>query len=142
MIAVDTNVLVYAHRGESPLHDVARDRLQALTEGNEPWGIPIVAAWGFVRLVTQPVFNPPTAMTVALAALHGLLANPSARVLMPGGRHWSLLREIVVDSQVRGAMTSDAVLVAICREHGIDTILTNDRDFRRFSGIRIEPLAG
>lgn len=110
--------------------------------GAEPWGIPIVAAWGFARVVTQPVFSPPTSMTAAMAALDGLLASPSARVLMPGARHWSLLRDIVPRGQVRGAVMSDAVLVAICREHGVDTILTNDRDFRRFSAIRVEPLAG
>jgi len=142
VIAVDTNVLVYAHRGESPFHDVARARLKSLAEGDTPWGIPIVAAWGFARVVTQPIFNPATAMSTAIAAIDGLLTSASARVLTPGARHWSLLREIILSSQVRGAVTTDAVLVAICREHGVDTLLTNDRDFRRFSGIRVEPLAG
>lgn len=140
MIAVDTNVLIYAHRAEMPLHAVARERLTALAEGDAPWGIPIVAAWGFARAVTQPFFTPPTAMVMAIGALDGLLSGVSARVLMPGVRHWSLLCEIIRSSQVRGAMMTDAVIVALCREHGVDTILTNDRDFRRFSGIRVEPL--
>ncbi|MDQ3456714.1 MAG: PIN domain-containing protein [Actinomycetota bacterium] len=81
-------------------------------------------------------------MGTAITALDGLLTSASACVLMPGARHWVLLAEIIRASQVRGAVTNDAVLVAICREHGVDTLLTNDRDFRRFSGIRVELLTG
>ena len=36
---------------------------------------------------------------------------------------------------------TDAVIVALCREHGVDTILSNDRDFHHFSDIRVERLA-
>lgn len=142
MIAVDTNILIYANRSESPLHGAARDRLAGLAEGLTPWGLPIAAAWGFVRVITQRAFQPPTPMSQAMDALAALVSGPSVRVLNPGPRHWSLLSEIARGNQVRGAMMTDAVIVALCREHGVDTILTNDRDFRRFSGIRVEPLTG
>lgn len=141
MIAVDTSVLIYANRSDSPFHRVARSRLAALAEGPAPWGLPVAAAWGFARVVTQRAFDPPTTVSQAMDALAALTSSPSVRILNPGRRHWSLLTEIVQENQVRGALMTDAVIVALCREHGVDTILTNDRDFRRFSGIRVEILA-
>ncbi len=137
MIAVDTNVLIYANRAELPLHSVARTRLTELAEGAVPWALPIVAAWGFVRIVTQPIFDPPTPMGQAVEFIDNLLDSPTVRVLGPGSRHWQLLRTIFEDGQVRGGLVTDAVIVASCREHGVDTVLSNDRDFQRFSDVKI-----
>lgn len=140
MIAVDTNVLIYANRAELPLHSVARTRLAELAEGTVPWALPIVAAWGFVRIVTQPIFDPPTPMGQAVELIDNLLRSPTIRVLRPGARHWELLRAIFDDGQVRGGLVTDAVIVALCREHGVDTVLSNDLDFQRFADIKIARL--
>lgn len=142
MIAVDTNVLVYAHRSESPLHDVARRRLDALAASPEPWGLPIVCVWGFLRLVTQQIFDPPTPHKQALDSLDRLLGSPSVQVLSPGARHQVLLRQVVLEAAARGRLVTDAVIVALCREHGVDTVLSDDRDFLRFPWVRLEVLAG
>src|SRR5688572_3603933 len=53
MIAVDTNVLVYAHRPESPLHSRALDRLEGLSGGQNPWGIPIHCLVEFAAVVSS-----------------------------------------------------------------------------------------
>jgi toxin-antitoxin system PIN domain toxin len=140
VIAVDTNVLIHANRAELDLHHLARRRLAALAEGDEPWGIPIVAVWGFVRIVTQTIFDPPTPRAQALEFADNLLASPSARLLGPGRRHWRLLQDTLEVAQVRGGMVTDAVIVALCREHGADTVLSNDRDFRRFPQVTWQPL--
>lgn len=140
MIAVDTNVLIYANRAELPLHEVARDRLAGLAEGPVPWGLPVVSAWGFVRIVTQPIFDPPTPIGQAIEFVDNMLASPTVQLLGPGRRHWPLLRTILGDSQVRGGLVTDAVIVALCREHGVDTILSNDRDFLRFPDIKVARL--
>jgi hypothetical protein len=140
MIAVDTNVLVYANRSELPLHDAARARLTALAEGAAPWGLPVVAGWGFIRIVSQPIFDPPTPTAQAVEFIDRILASPSLRVLNPGPRHWELLRAVLDDGQARGGLVTDAVIVALCREHGIDTVLSNDRDFHRFPGITVQAL--
>ncbi len=142
MIAVDTNVLVYANRAGAPLQAAAQARLAELAEGDEPWGLPVACLWGFVRVVTQPVFDPPTPLDQALDVVDRLLASPSVRVLAPGARHRSLLRQIAIEARAAGRVFTDAVIVALCKEHGVDTILTNDRDFRRFSGIRVKLLTG
>lgn len=69
-----------------------------------------------------------------------LVASPSARVLSPGPRHWSLLSATMLDARAGGRLLTDAVIVSLCREHGVDTVLSNDRDFQRFPQIRWEPL--
>lgn len=140
MIAVDTNVLVYANRAELPLHDVARARLTELAEGTAPWGLPVVAAWGFVRIVTQPIFDPPTSTDQAVDFVDRLLASPTVRVLGPGPRHWEQLKAVLDRAQVRGGLVIDAVIVALCREYGVQELLSNDRDFHRFPGVKLLPL--
>lgn len=141
MIAVDTNALIYANRAELPLHTVARTRLAELAEGAVPWGLPVVAAWGFARIVTQPIFDPPTSISQAVEFVDQLLASPTVCVLSPGPRHWELLRKILDEGQVRGGLVTDAVIVALCREHGVDTVLSNDRDFDRFPDVRVTRLS-
>lgn len=140
MIAVDTNVLVYANRAELPLHHVARARLTELAEGAAQWGLPVVAAWGFVRIVTQPIFDPPTPTDQAVDFIDRLLASPTVRVLGPGPRHWEQLKAVLDQAQVRGGLVTDAVIVALCREYGVEALLSNDRDFHRFPGIIPMPL--
>jgi len=133
MIAVDANILVYANRAEFPLHTVARTRLTELAEGAVPWGLPVAAAWGFVRIVTQQIFDPPTPIGQTVGFIDHLLGSPtvrpfSARVRGIGncsGRSSTKVR-------VRGGLATGAVIVALCREHGVDTVLSNDRDFDRF----------
>lgn len=138
--AVDTNVLIHANRSEPALHDIARERLVGLAESAEAWARPVVAVWGFVRIVTQALFDPPTPMRQALDMVDGLMASPAVRLLSPGPRHWELLSATIEANQVHGGMVTDAAFVALCREHGVDTVLSNDRDFDRFSSITWEPL--
>ena len=141
MIAVDTNILVYAHRAESPLHEGALEALTALAEGDEPWGIPVQVVGEFLRVVTHPrIFTPPSSTSDARAVIDALLASPSGRLLAPGERHWHLLQAAVEDSAATGNLVLDAQIVATCREHGCSRILTNDRDFRRFAAITVVSL--
>lgn len=141
MIAVDTNILVYAHREEFAEHPLALTRLRALAEGDEAWAVPVFVLGEFLRVVTHPrILRPPSPLDQAVAAVRGLLESPSLRVLRPGGRYWRLLEEAIVDARAVGNLVVDAEIVAVCREHGATTILTEDRDFRRFRGITVAPL--
>ena len=137
MIAVDTNVLVYAHREESPLHEPALARLRLLAEGGSPWGLPIFCIGEFVRVVTHPrVFHPPTDLETALAFLDQVLNSPSARLLAPGATFPVRFAEACRAGGVQGNLAYDAQLVAVCREHGVVEILTEDRDLGRFGDPR------
>jgi predicted nucleic acid-binding protein len=44
---------------------------------------------------------------------------------------------VLAESGVSGNLIHDAHIVALCREHGVDQIVTGDGDFRRFREIEI-----
>lgn len=95
----------------------------------------------FVRLVTHPVlFEYPSSLEDALAALRGLLASRRARLLRPGRRYWSILQDVVIDGHATGNHMLDAQIAAVCIERGVDTILTEDRDFHRFRRLAVRRL--
>ena len=138
MIAVDTNVLVHAHRSGLSGHAAALEWLRYLAEGPLPWSIPVFCLGEFVRVTTHPrVLDPPTTLDEALSALRSLLASPTLRVLSPGPRWPELFEEALRDGDARGNLAFDAQIVATCLEHGASRLLTRDRDFSRFSGIEI-----
>lgn len=141
MIAVDTNVLVYAHREESKRHADARERLEELATGSAQWGLPVYCIHEFVRIVTHPrVLRPPTELEDALGAIDELLESPTLMILKPGDRWWSLFRRLVSEGATGGNLVFDAAIAAVCQERGARTILTEDRDFSRFSSPVAEPL--
>lgn len=143
MIAVDTNVLVYAHRAELPLHQPALDRLRALAEGTGPWAVPIFCLGEMIRVVTHPrLFRPPSKLELALEFLAQVVGSPSARLLLPGPTFPALLADACRDGAVIGNLAFDAQIAAVCREHGVREILTEDRDFARFASpavVRLTP---
>jgi toxin-antitoxin system PIN domain toxin len=135
VIAVDTNVLVYAHREELPQHRRARTRLIELAEGPARWAIPVFCLGEFLRVVTHPrLFDPPFEITEACDALDRVLTSPSLTVLTPGVRFWPLLSRATNDGHAIGNLAFDAQIVALCREAGVSALLTEDRDFDRFPG--------
>ena len=143
MIAVDTNILVYAHRAEMPQHRAAERRLRELATGAAAWALPVFCLGEFVRVVTHPkVFQPASTIDQALGAMAALLESESLRVLMPGERYPLLLAETVRGGRATGNLVFDAQIAAVCREHGATRVLTFDRDSARFPGIRLLPLDG
>ena len=138
MIAVDTNLLVYAHREDSPWHEAAYARLAELAEARAPWAIPWPCIYEFLRLVMHPrVYHPPLPSQVALQDLKAILASPSLVLLSETAVHATILDEVVKQSGVAGDLMHDAHIVALCREHGASELLTGDRDFTRFTGLKI-----
>jgi toxin-antitoxin system PIN domain toxin len=141
MIAVDTNVLVYAHRQEFPQHDAAVTALRDLAEGPAVWGLPVFVLAEFLRVTThRQVLEPPGDERESVAALDRLLESPSVRVLSPGERYWDLLSAAVTGGGVRGNLVHDAAIAAVCREWGATEVLTEDREFSRFPGITVRRL--
>ena len=141
MIAVDTNVLIYAHRGETAWHEAARTRLVTLAEGPVRWGLPVFCVTEFMRVVTHGrVFNPPSSVSQAAMFIENLLAAPTCELVRPGAEFLDLLMEIARQSDARGNLMFDAQIAALWLEYGIDTVLTNDRDFGRFDSLQVQSL--
>jgi len=141
LIAVDTNILVYAFQRGFPLHERAKARLTELAEGGLPWALPLFSVGEFLRVTTHPrICSPPASVDEAVAAIDALLASPTLHLLVPGERYWSLLRGAVVEARARGNLVFDAQIAALCREHGVSELVTEDRDFARFEGLRVVAL--
>lgn len=138
MRAIDTNVLVYAEITSSPQHSIARDLLKQLTEGPRQWAIPWPCAYEFLRVVTHPrVYHPALSVDVAMEELKTILASPSLLLLSETAAHAAVLEDVIRRSGAKGSLIHDAHIVALCLEHGVSELLTADRDFARFSGLKI-----
>ena len=136
MIAVDTNVLVYAHREELAKHEPAKRRLTELAEGAERWAIPVFCLGEFIRVITHPrLFDPPYTAEESRTALRRVLDSPSLRVLYPRHGFARLLTRAVVEADAIGNLVFDAQIVALCRQAGVSRLMTEDRDFDRFGGL-------
>ena len=136
MIAVDTNILVYAHREDAPWHEAAYVRVAELAEGRAPWAIPWPGLHEFLAIVTHPrIYAPPTPLAVALDQVDAWLESPRVVLLAEAGGYWSHLRTMLVGGRVTGPQVHDARVAALCRHHGVEQLWTADRDFGRFPGL-------
>jgi len=136
MIAVDTNLLVYAHRAESPFHERALASLSALINGRETWAIPWPCAHEFLAVVTnRRALRPPSPLEHALGQLGNWLDSPNVVLLQETARHWSVLAEVLRQSGALGGLVHDARIAALCVEHGVRELWTMDRDFARFPSL-------
>jgi len=136
VIAVDTNLLVYAHRVDSPWHERAQGVLRQLSEGNEAWAIPWPCVHEFLAIVTHPrIYEPPTPIGKALDQAEAWLESPSLMLLGESGSYWQRLKDVLGKGRIRGAQIHDGRVVALCQHHGVKELWSADRDFSRFRGI-------
>ena len=144
MIAVDTNVLVAAHREDAPGHAAALRALRELAESRASWAIPWPCLHEFFSVVTHPrVFAPPSTPEVGIAAVEALVALPQCRLLSETDDHARILSGLISAAPVRGPKVHDARIAAICLGHGVSELWTADRDFSYFPALRTRnPLVG
>lgn len=144
MIAVDTNLLVYAHREDAPWHDLAHARLTELAESRAPWAIPWPCLHEFLAIVTHPqIYAPPSPLATAVDQVEAWLESPSVALLAESEGYWSELRSALQEGRIAGPQVHDARVAALCRLHGVREPWTVDRDFGRFPGLTVRnPLVG
>lgn len=137
-IAVDTNVLVYAHNSSSSWHLPARSVIEKLANSPQPWAIPWPCIHEFLAITTNPkLFPKPDSMPAAAAAVEAWMESPALRLLGELRGHWAELSAILRVGQIRGGAVHDARIAALCREHGVTELWTADRDFSRIAGLRV-----
>ena len=142
MILLDANVLLYAYDARAEGHAKARQWLEDAFAERQPVRLAWVTVLAFLRITTNPrILANPLPASEAVANVNEWLAYPSVAILNPGERHWSILAKLMADAHVRGPLVADAHLAALAIEYGAQ-VCTADRDFTRFSGLRlINPLA-
>lgn len=139
MKAVDTNVLVYAHRSELSQHQTAHELIKELVDAGEPWAIPWPCVYEFLRVVTHPrVFQPPTPVWAAWESVLALITASGTVMLGPRRQHAETLAKLLRDPTLRGNDVFDAHIAALVIEHGVRALITGDRRFRRFDGVSVE----
>jgi toxin-antitoxin system PIN domain toxin len=143
LIAVDTNLLVYAHRTDSEWHRPAAARLRELAEGRSAWAIPWPCVHEFLAIATHPrIWDPPTPADQALDQVDAWLESPSLVLLAEGADHWTVLRAQIEAGRIVGPRVHDARIAALCLAHGVRELWTADRDFGRFPELVVtNPLA-
>jgi uncharacterized protein len=136
VIILDANILLYAYDADSDKHARARAWVEEVFSDASPVGLPWQAVSAFMRIVTNPRLTGKRFTPVEVVEIvDQWVKQPNVRLLGPGDNHWSLLRQMIVDGQVRGPLISDAQLAAITIEYG-GVLHTTDRDFSRFPGLR------
>ncbi|MCD4748481.1 MAG: type II toxin-antitoxin system VapC family toxin [Thermoanaerobaculales bacterium] len=136
MILPDVNVLVYAHRSDSPNHDRYRQWLEGILHSSPTFAVTDLVLSGFVRIVTHPkVFRDPTPLSDALEFVSEIRSRPNCVVVAPGQRHWDIFLRLCRQCAVRGNLVPDAYLAAMAIEGGLEWV-TTDRDFSRFDELR------
>ena len=144
MIAVDTNILVYAHRRDSEWHAPAVACLRDLAEGTDSWALPWPCLHEFFSIVThERIYSPPTTPAQALEQIGAWLDSPSVVPLSETEGYWDVLGRVVRKSKVIGPRVHDGRIAALCIHHGVRELLSADRDFSRFGELKARnPLTG
>lgn len=138
MIAIDTNILVYAHRQDSEWHRHAAETVEGLAEAQHAWAIPWPCVHEFLAITTHPrVYGPPSTVQQALEQVDAWFASPSLVLVGEAADHWTRLHSLMRDGRVRGPEIHDARIATICLSHGVSELLTADRDFSRFPSLSV-----
>ena len=138
MIALDTNILVYAHREDSLFHEAAARCVAGLAEGRAEWAIPWPCLHEFLSIVTHPrIYKPPTPLELALDQVAAWIETPALVLLGETAGYWEQLRSAVRGGNVSGPRVHDARVAALCVHRGIDELWTVDRDFSRFTELKV-----
>lgn len=134
---IDGNVLVYATNDAEPLQGRAQAVIRELAAGSDPVSLLWPVLLGYVRIATHPALIPnPLTAARAMGNVAALLDRPHIRAVGEADGFWRTFTDVA--GNLRGNDVPDAHLVTLMRQHGIGTILTRDRGFRRFDGIRVQ----
>jgi uncharacterized protein len=134
----DVNVLVYATHRNSPFHDRAKALVERFAAGPGLVYLLWPVALGYLRIVTHPsLLDAPLAPDVAADNIEQFLSQPHVRQVGEIDGFWPVYRRVADTVKPKGNLVPDAHLVALMHQHGISTMWSHDRDFRKFEGITV-----
>lgn len=142
MMLPDVNILVQAFRQDTRFHDLCREWLEGVVNGEAHFGLAPQVLSGVVRIATHPrVFARPSELLEVLHFCSVLLEQPHCVVICPQAGHWQIFRRLCLQADARGNLVPDAWFAALAIESGCEWI-TLDRDYARFPGLRWGVLEG
>lgn len=138
MIAIDTNILVHAHREDSAWHVPALEKITGLAENHAPWAIPWPCLHEFLAITTHPrIYRPPSPLAIACAQVDAWLESPSLVLLGESDDYWPRLRTSLIGGRIAGPVVHDARVAVLCLVHGVSELWSHDRDFGRFPALKV-----
>ncbi len=138
MIAVDTNLLVYAHREDSEFHTAATELVDSLRHQPTAWAIPWPCIHEFIGIATHPgIYKPASTLAEALGFVDALLASPQLHLLAESPGYFEKLRGIATTARLKGPRIHDARIAALCLHHGASELWSADRDFSAFPQLKV-----
>jgi hypothetical protein len=137
MIALDTNLLVYAHKRESEFNLLITEALRPVIEGAAPWALPWPCVHEFIGVVTNPrIYKPASSLPEVFGFLESLMTAPNLHLLAESPGYFEKLRDLVLAGKISGPRIHDARIAALCLHHGVSELWTADRDFSLFPKLR------
>lgn len=134
----DVNILVYAFRPDSPLHETARGVVQASLDRREPYIFYSLIAVSFLRLVTNPrIFRIPSGLEEAWRFVDLLESHPAAYRVESDAMTFGIFKHLSLESDIRGKDIPDAWVAATAIRHDA-ALVTADRGFSRWTGLQVE----
>jgi uncharacterized protein len=142
VILPDVNMLIYAFRRDVPQHSISNAWLNQVVADGAPFGISPLALAAVARVTTdQRIYRTPSTLNDVFAFTAYLLGQPHCQVVEPGQRHWSIFKQLCIETDTRGPMVTDAWYAALAIEWDCEWI-TFDRDYARFPGLKWRLPAG
>ena len=138
MIAVDSNLLIYAHKKDSPFHAAAAELVDSLRHQPTAWAIPWPCIHEFIGIATHPgIYKPASTLAEALGFVDSLLASPQLHLLAESPGYFEKLRDISTTARLKGPRIHDARIAALCLHHGVSELWSADRDFSAFPQLKV-----
>ena len=137
MVAIDTNILVKAHRIDADHHESAKHCIKSIAEESAPWFLCFHTLVEFYGIVTHPkLWETPSSPEQACGQINAWHESPSLTILGDQPEQLPDLLALLSISGVRGPMVHDARVASCCIAYGIHEFWTVDRDFSRFPALR------
>jgi toxin-antitoxin system PIN domain toxin len=138
VIALDTNLLVYAHREDSEFHEAAKETVDSLRRQSGAWAIPWPCFHEFIAIATHPaIYQPPSSLAAALGFVESLFASPHLNLLAESSGYFTKLHALATAAKLKGPRIHDARIAALCLHHGITELWSADRDFSAFPQLKV-----
>ncbi len=137
MIAVDTNLLVYAHRAGAREHVAARRAIERAANSPAGWGVSVPCLVEFWSVVTHPRQDRPSTSLDAVRFVRSLVHDAEAQVWLPTAGFPDRLMALASERHAAGPRVFDLQIALMAFEGGAREVWTHDRDFVTVPGLRV-----
>jgi uncharacterized protein len=136
--SLDVNVLLYASDRSSDRHARARRFVDSCAAGPETLYLTWSTVMSYLRIATHSrIFSAPLTPDEAFGNIAALIGLPHVRTVAELDNFLDAYKHVAGDTPVRGNLVPDAHIAAILYQHGVRTLYSSDRDFRKFSTLEV-----